>query len=222
VPGATTKSTVRSAGGHYDFHTGGTAADIYLKDASPAPAVAAAMAQVPGVAAAYFQVPGTYQYELATGVKPPPGLDAAYRYLLGTFSCPQAPAVVAHFRENTIGSAYSSAHGDHGGANWGAQAVPLIFSGPGVPRNTVSHHPARLMDVAPTVLRLLGLPAVTMDGAVLADALVTPAPSEIALQAQIGTNLTAYQDALMAQSTANIAEDQKTGHHPPPPKPARP
>jgi arylsulfatase A-like enzyme len=42
--------------------------------------------------------------------------------------------------------------------------VPLILVGPGVPRGRVVETPVGLVDVAPTVLDLLGLPATGMDG----------------------------------------------------------
>jgi hypothetical protein len=222
IDGEVTKSVVRAAGGSYLFHTGGTAADIYLNNPSAAPAVAAAMARVPNVTGTYHLNPTTYQYEAVSGVPIDPALDAAYQYLLGTFAGPTAPAVVAAFRENTIGTALSSAHGDHGGLNWGAQHVPLVISGPGVPPGVVSLHPARLMDVAPTVLRLMGVPVPKMDGIVLADAVSGATAQEVAAQAQFGGVLTAYQNALIQQAADNIEHDAKTGHHPPPSAPMRP
>ncbi len=44
--------------------------------------------------------------------------------------------------------------------------VPLCFSGPGLPEGSVIHAPVELVDVAPTVLELVGCPTsyVTMDG----------------------------------------------------------
>jgi arylsulfatase A-like enzyme len=152
-----------------------------------------------------------------------PALDAAYLYLLNTFAGPIAPDVVAPFRENTIGSHVNHAHGDHGGLNWGAQHIPLILSGPGVPPNRVSSFPARLMDVAPTVLRLLGLaPAPNMDGIVLADALVAPTAGDVDNQTTLAGALTAYQTAIIVQSLNNIAEDQQAHALPPPSLPQRP
>jgi hypothetical protein len=163
-----------------------------------------------------------YAYELATNTRIDHDLDDAYRYLLATFAGATAPDVVAAFRENTIDFAYHSAHGNHGGLNWGAQHIPLILSGPGVRSGAVSHFPARLMDVAPTVLRLLNIPFPAADGVVLADALVAPTGGEAADQSSLGPALSKYQDAIIGRSLTDIAEDQKAGLKPPPSLPARP
>jgi arylsulfatase A-like enzyme len=224
VPGDTTKATVRQAGGQYQFHTGGTAADIYLRNPTMAQSVANGMARVPGVEAAYFltETEGAYAYVLAPRAQIEGALDDAYHYLLATFAGPTAPDVVAAFRENTIGAAFKNAHGDHGGLNWGAQHIPLILSGPGLRTGAVSHFPARLMDVAPTILRLLGVPFSATDGIVLADALVRPTGGEVSDQTALAPALSTYQDAIIGRSRIDIAEDQKAGLKPPPSLPARP
>jgi len=224
VSGDVTKAAVRQAGGHYLFHTGGTAADIYLQNPWHGRAVSAEMLRVPNVAGAYYQVDrkGRYEYLPAPGMKISPALDAAYQYLLSTFLGSTAPDVVAPFRENTIGGTYPRAHGDHGGLNWGAQHIPLVVSGRGVRSGHLSHYPARLMDVAPTVLHLLGLPPVPMDGAVLADALLSPSAADATAQSALMTTLTAYQDALIEQSASNVSEDTRDRVVPPPSTPARP
>lgn len=219
---ARVQATVKHAGGNYMFHTSGTSGNIYLNEPAGAPAVAAAMARVPNVVGAYHLNPTTYTYELAAGVKLDPNLDAAYRYLLSTYAGPIAPHVAVPFRENTISATIFSAHGDHGGLNWGAQAIPLVLSGPGVPSGVVSHHPARLMDVAPTILRLLGIPHAPMDGAVLADALRSPTSQELETHARLASMLRPFQHALMQQSHDNIEEDRRTGHQPPPHLPITP
>ncbi len=218
VAGSTTKAAVQQAGGQYLFHTGGTAADIYLHNSWHARAVSQEMFRVSGVEAAYYRIQphGKPEYLLAPGLAIDPALDAACQYLLSTFVGPTSPDVVASYRENTIGEAYTTAHGDHGGLNWGAQHVPLIFSGPGVLSGFISHFPARLMDVAPTALRLLGVPIPAMDGIVLADALTLPLSADVAAQVPLARPLTARQDALIAQSAENLAEDQRLGISPPP------
>lgn len=224
VDGATIKTVVQQAGGEGYFQWGGSGADIWLKNWWHARAVAEAMAKVPGVSSAYYQVnhQGQHQYVLAPGVAIDPALDAANQYLLSTFAGPRAPDVVAPFRENTIGEKVATAHGEHGGLNWGAQHIPLVMSGPGVQAGLVSQFPARLVDVAPTVLRLLGIPTTGMDGLVLADAMVNPTASDVATQSAQGSAVSAYQTSLMTQSVDNIAEDAKLGLHPPPSLPARP
>src|SRR5579884_2962258 len=171
----TVQRAVTAAGGRYFFHTGGTAADIYLHNPWHARAVAEQVARIPHVAGAYY---------LAR-------------------------------RENTIGEAYDVARGDHGGLNWGAQHVPLVLSGPGIASGVVSHFPARLIDVAPTVLRRLGIKPSRMDGVVLADALTDATAAEVAAQTALAAPLTAIQDGIMAAAEADIAADQKAHAHPP-------
>lgn len=224
VTGSVTKDAVVAAGGDYMFHTGGTAAYIYVKNQSKAHTVAQAVAKLPNVVGAYYltEAHNTLYYDLAPGISMPPALNAAHHYLLGTFAGPRAPDVVAPFRENTIGSQISSAHGDHGGLNWGAQHVPLIMSGPGVAPGRVSHFPARLIDVAPTVLRLLGLPSRAMDGLTLADALTDATAQEIALQTNQAPSLVAHQSALVQLATDNLAEDTRLRLSPPASLPLRP
>jgi arylsulfatase A-like enzyme len=218
VDGTATRAAVKSAGGKYFFHTGGTAADIYLHNPSRARAVSAAMRQLHGVAAAYsHQRSGSaFEYVPAPGQSLAPDLDAAYRYLLSTFDGAAAPDVVAPFHENTIGRAYDRAYGDHGGLSWGTQHIPLVLRGPGVKNGAQSHYPARLIDVAPTVLRLLGLPPAAMDGAVLADALLDPTAAEISSQAANASDLTSHQNALMEQSTRDIRWYRKNRIEAPP------
>jgi Type I phosphodiesterase / nucleotide pyrophosphatase len=224
VPGSSTKTAVQQAGGQYFFHTGGTAADIYLHNYWHARAVSGEMLRVSGVEAAYYRIQphGQAEYVSTPGLTIDPALDAAYRYLLSTFVGPTSPDVVAAFRENTIGQASTTAHGDHGGLNWGTQHIPLILSGPGVHSGALSHFPARLMDVAPSALRLLGIPVPTMDGVVLADSLNAPLAADITAQVALVPALTAYQDALVTQADDNLAEDLKLGLHPPPSAVARP
>jgi predicted AlkP superfamily pyrophosphatase or phosphodiesterase len=217
-------AAVKQAGAQYYFHTGGTAAHVYIHDDQHAPAVAAALHAVPGVASAYYLAAknGQFDYFPAAGMKIDSALDAANQHLLSTFVGPTAPAIVAPYRENTIGQIFKNAHGDHGGLEWGSQQIPLVISGPGVPMGVVSHHPARLMDVAPTVLRLLGLPGMNMDGIVLADAVLSRTAQEVSVQAKMGSSLTPHQDALKKQALQNIQEDARTGHQPPPSRPIRP
>jgi predicted AlkP superfamily pyrophosphatase or phosphodiesterase len=224
VDGALTKQIVQQAGGEYYFHTGGTCAYIYLHNQKKGKAVAQAFIKAPNVTGSYYLVDAkqTYYYDLAPGMKIDPALNTAYHALLSTFVGPRAPDVVVTFRENTIGRKLAAAHGDHGGLNWGSQHIPLILSGPGITPGVTSHFPARLIDLAPTALRVLGLQNRAMDGIVLADALNDATAQEIAIQqGQMGT-LTANQAALVRQSSDNVAEDKALRLAPPaglPPKP---
>lgn len=68
--------------------------------------------------------------------------------------------------------------GDHGGPDWGSQHLPLILSGPGIRRGVVSDWPARLEDIAPTVLMAMGAPTTGMQGIPLAGALEGATPEQ--------------------------------------------
>lgn len=224
VDGSRTAAAGAAAGGHVLIQTGGTAADIYLHNPAASRAVALAVGKLPNVASSYFRVltGGGYQYVRPKAIQLDPNLDSAYQYLLNSFAGAASPDVVAPFRENTIDAKVNSAHGNHGGLNWGAQHIPLILSGPGVTPGAVSHFPARLIDVAPTALRLMGLPVRDMDGLALADAMTGATADEIAAQSGLEPTLIGYQDALIGQAEADIRQDRLDGVVPPPHLPLHP
>jgi arylsulfatase A-like enzyme len=193
------------------FHTGGTGKYVYLTDRSQsrAHAVAAELSRLANITAAYFRIEGN-QYE-AVGPKLDPALDGAYRYLFSTFAGPSAPDVIAPYRENTIGATFRALYGNHGGMSWGAQTIPLVLSGPGVRRGVRSAAPARLVDVAPTVMRLMGMTLPSPDGIVLADALEHPRVGEMVDQTKLRPTLERHQEALREQSTEEIRQDAQRG-----------
>jgi arylsulfatase A-like enzyme len=82
--------------------------------------------------------------------------------------------------------------------------VPLIIAGPGVRAGHVSHFPARLVDLAPTVLRLLGVPYPQLDGVALADAFTDPLPKEKAAQAAVARYLIPVAETLRRQSHLEV------------------
>lgn len=210
VDDSTIKAEIRAAGGDYLFHTGGNSAYIWLRNPEAASRVAQHLVEVIGPApfAHYQQVEsGRYTHHAVArgGTSLDPSLEAAYQYLLGTFAGPLAPDISLAFRENTVTRIHSKGHGEHGGATWGAQAVPLVFAGPGVRSGVTSTFPARLMDVAPTVLTLLGIEPTNMDGVPLADALLAPTDRQLRDQDAVAGPLAAYQRALIAASQADIA-----------------
>jgi arylsulfatase A-like enzyme len=209
------KQGIRKAGGDYLFHTPGNGAYIWLRNPSASSQVAQYLVNtIPHAPFAYFQTieSGVYTYHpvARTGTVITPELEAAHQYLLGTFSGALAPDIALIFEENTIMTSTSYAHGEHSGATWGSLQVPLVIAGPGVARGRQSTFPARLMDVAPTVLTLLGTQPIRMDGVVLADALVAPSGNQEAAQGAVASSLTAFQKAVMARSRIDIAA-QKAG-----------
>src|SRR5579872_5294031 len=71
LDGVLTKQIVAEAGGVYYFHTGGTAAYIYLHNQQKAKAVAQAFGRAPNVTGSYYLLDshGTYYYDRAPGIK---------------------------------------------------------------------------------------------------------------------------------------------------------
>jgi predicted AlkP superfamily pyrophosphatase or phosphodiesterase len=135
-------------------------------------------------------------------------LGKAFQYLLSTVAGENAPHVACFFpeRTGTLGSGGSIPwKGDHGGASWGSQSVPLIMAGPGIRKGFVSHFPARLVDLAPTAMRLMGVPYPRTDGLVLADAVTSPLHRDAVRQGQAAQWLVPYAGALRVQSARDTA-----------------
>ena len=156
---------------------GPTMTSIWLKD----PAHNARMAKViwdkhyDNVSAIYYRDGANYHM---VGVEDSvPDLVKAYDYLLGTEGT-HGEDIAILLRENARNSGLPRMLGRHGGADWGSQQVTLMFSGPGVNVGT-SDHPARLVDIAPTIERFMGITPNARDGVVLADAFQTPHPADI-------------------------------------------
>jgi arylsulfatase A-like enzyme len=127
----------------------------------------------------------------------------AYLDLADTEASVSGADVLLPYKENTTGLARSkSFHGMHGGFSWGAQHIPLILEGPGI-RPGVSHFPAKLVDIAPTIERLLGLKIPDgVDGVVLADALQDATPAEHSAQDAVAQPRLTDVRALQAHSAA--------------------
>jgi arylsulfatase A-like enzyme len=137
-----------------------------------------------------------------------PEVDAANQYLLQSFNGPNGPDVVTLFTEHAASQPGGAASwkGNHGGAGWRSQHMPLIFSGYGVRQHYVSNYPAPLIDIAPTLLWLMGIPSTGMEGKALVDAIKwqSPAWAQQAQTAQ-GKLLWPLVGAMKAESTAEAA-----------------
>ncbi len=211
------KKLIREGGGDILFNTGGNCAYIWLRNPAAASRVAQHLVRSVGHAHfAHYQTveSGVYRYHPVTAPHWPvsASLEAAYQYLLDTFAGPLAPDIALSFQENTITRVHNNKHGEHGGATWGAQAIPLVIAGPGVRSGARSQFPARLMDIAPTVLALLGLEPANMDGVPLADVFTQPTDAQVKAQDALAPALTAYQHAIYLRSITDIREAQKHSH----------
>lgn len=194
---------------HAAYHT---ADYLWLDHSVLAGSAAAAISELQNqnIQAVYYkeQTPPDYSYIRASGpdLFRVPGMEQANQLLLDSFVGPNSPDVVVMFRDGTAGDYTENQwKGDHGGADWESQHIPLIISGAGVRSGVVSSYPARLIDVAPTVLSLLGAPWNQMDGTALADALVTPPAGAAGVQAARGPALAADVRAMSSEAAKERA-----------------
>jgi hypothetical protein len=130
----------------------------------------------------------------------------AWDYLLDTIACTQSPDVILRIKENTVlGRKFPlNSRGKHYQGTWGVQHIPLIIAGPGVREYTRSEMPARLVDIPPTIIALMGIEAAGMDGIVLADAMASPSEAQIKTQVHTAQRLDPLCKALINQSTLDI------------------
>ncbi len=192
-----------------------TADFLWLDNSARSNAAAAAIAGLgnPYIQAVYFKEQSAtgYDYVRASGAGlfDAPGMEAANQLLLDSFEGADSPDVVVMFRDGTAGGyAENKWKGDHGGADWESQHIPLIISGAGVRQGATSAYPARLIDVAPTVLALLGAPWSEMNGTALADALVSPPAGSAIAQAARGPSLSADVRAMSTEARIERAESR--------------
>jgi arylsulfatase A-like enzyme len=196
------------------YHTGSF---LWLKDESRAAAAATNIAQLqnPSIQSVYFKEPiahGGFAYVRATGAElfRASGMEAANQYLLRSFSGPNGPDLVVLFADGAASLPGGQAQwkGDHGGVGWESQHIPLVFSGPGIRHGYVSSHPARLIDIAPTVLALLDASTGGMSGTVLADTLASSSAGAPSIQKAQGAVLQSIVAALQTQSRVDFARRQ--------------
>lgn len=185
-----------------------TAAYMWLDTLSKAPAAAAHIAALknPYIQSVYFKerTGSTYDYVRASGPDGfrTAGVEAANQYLLRTFDGTTGPDVVTFFTEDAASLPGGEAgwKGDHGGADWYSQHVPLVFSGAGVARG-VRTEPVRLEDIAPTALALMGIPPTGMDGTPLADAMAHPSLRQVKRQREVSSALEPIVTSLRQEAT---------------------
>lgn len=184
---------------------------IFLRNGAQAPMVAAKLAadHFRGVEGALYRVAtnGSYAFRAnpATARALGPALTRAYLDLANTEASVYGPDVILPYREDTLGitvHGYGPHWGWHGGLSWRVQHIPLILSGPGV-RHGTSSFAAKLVDIAPTVERLLTVPVpAAVDGVVLANALTAPSKQDIHNQDAVASARAADTLALLRHSEA--------------------
>jgi Type I phosphodiesterase / nucleotide pyrophosphatase len=157
----------------------------------------------------YLTSDGTrYAYKMAGCEQSSAGLVKTYDYLMSTDAGPNGPDVAILLRENARNSGMPEMPGRHGGADWGSQQITLIFSGPGV-KIGASNAPARLVDLAPTIERFMGMTPEARDGLVLADAFQQPHPPDVTIQKRSDAEMSLHVSTLMARAQHDISLAQR-------------
>ncbi len=208
------KIAVAKAGAGIIDDTYHTASYLWIKNESLADKAALNIAALknPYIQSVYFRSPlphGGHEYIRASSaaLMRNPANEKATQYLLNTFNGPDGPDLAVFFTEGaaSLPGGESSWKGDHGGTDWNSQHLPLIISGPGARKGVVSSYPARLEDVAPTLLTLIGARHSGMQGIPLADALAHPTPNEVQSQEQLRAKLMPVVSALQRESQLELA-----------------
>lgn len=129
---------------------------------------ASLMRTLPDVIATYYREGSRYRLAWAGGTMSAAERAwwAQHKNLVNTMAAPYGPDVVGLLRDRT---SYGVA-GDHGGHQREVQRIPVVVAGPGIVPGPRAGVEARLVDLLPTVLDLIGVPADPdhpLDGTVL-------------------------------------------------------
>jgi predicted AlkP superfamily pyrophosphatase or phosphodiesterase len=205
VPYSTLSQAVSAAGTTPVYIEHDTGVALGLKDDRKSRAVALNIFRLGGtkVDAAYYKVlqAGRWRYRAAAWQPEiTASLRAAYLRLVNTEASPTSADVFAvlapHVSSRNFAIYGYAWRAGHLGPQWGDQHIPLVLAGPGVEQGETLSYPARLVDIAPTVERLLGAPLGRTDGVVLGNALTDPSPAELARQQARGKTLRPVVSAL--------------------------
>jgi len=202
------KAVAHSSSGSLDEEFRISMGSVWLRQLGDAEAVAAALAtgKFTGVEGALYKVASgtgwTFEPDKTTQEKLPAKLLDAYLRLAQTEACPAGPEVIMPYAADTVGLVLHTRKrwGQHGGFSFGVQEIPIVLAGPGV-NHTISHFPAKLVDVAPTIERLLDLPVPNgVDGVVLADAIQGSKSQDRAAQESVASIRLGDRETIKAHS----------------------
>ncbi len=141
---------------HFVTNTGGASMGVYVRDKARVTEAVGLLRREPWVESIYCE-PAPARCDLS--------LSSLHSYFPG-----RSPDLMVDLDDDaTLNFPQPGQHGTHRPSD---MRIPLVFSGAGVARGVVGGK-ASLVDVAPTVLRLLGLPGTVLhpDGHVLEEAL---------------------------------------------------
>jgi hypothetical protein len=126
--------------------------------------------------------------------------SSAVDYLLSTLVSSMSPDVIVFYAPGVvIGDQHLGRFDQTGigsGMHWQNQHIPLIIAGHGVSAGSSSTYPARLVDIAPSLERLMKLRSTSGDGVVLADALDQPPERAVHRQREVARQLAPVVRAL--------------------------
>jgi predicted AlkP superfamily pyrophosphatase or phosphodiesterase len=217
IPRSSLTNAAKAAGTGVLWNSYHTAGYLWLRDQSKAAQTAANIVAEhnPHIQSVYYKVtdssgntsyvrsPDPHAFHDST-------TDVANQYLLNTFNGQNSPDIAAMAAEDSafVGFGQDNWKGDHGGTAWQSQNVPLVITGPGVRQNYVSHFPARLEDVAPTALTLMGISPDGMQGTPISDAFTAP-PSWVTQRESVLSNtIVPLVTSLQAESKDELAAKQ--------------
>jgi hypothetical protein len=143
---------------------------VWLKDNAPArrTEAAAIVSKMPGVLATYYRDGDHFQLVSALPKKQLTASEFSWwsrngQQIVDSSAAPYGADVIGLLRDNTT----AGAAGDHGGAQYDAQNIPVIFYGAGTTA-TDSTAAIRSVDVMPTILKAMGIqPTAATDGRAL-------------------------------------------------------
>jgi len=201
------------------------APEFYIYDPSKAADAAEriASAGIAGIKGAYYlskQSDGSYAYlPTPTTDKQLTGdLDRCFRYLGSTCASDISFDIILPQAENWryliplwSGKAQPSSHDT---ITWNNQHIPLIIAGPGVKKGLSLDSPARTVDIAPTVLTLMGITPKKMDGVALADCVEKATAQQTEAQNAVTQYLKPLAAALKAASESDLAENARQSGKP--------
>jgi hypothetical protein len=151
------------ATGNIQFSYQSTAVEAWLADrtVSKLKQAAAATLKLPGTIASYYRSSGGF---MLYGKR---GMSSSERdwwnehgqELVNTLASPNGPDVVGLLHDNVSYGVY----GDHGGAQKDVQRVPVVFWSPSMSAVTVNGG-FRTIDILPTILQEMDIPAGSMNG----------------------------------------------------------
>jgi len=166
--------------------------------------------KLPYIRAIYIKHHGNneYKYELLPVCEKTTEeeLDLSYRYLLNTHATVYSPDLYVITREHALFNDVipRDLMGNHDSPTWKTQHIPMIISGPGIKKNQVSAYPARLIDLAPTILKLFNIETNNMDGIILSDALIATDKDAILKQEMMKKYLEPLVHSLMKASDEDL------------------